>query len=214
MQEALFGKPADPKEQVRKWKQQLRAEQRVVDRQIRGIQREELKVKQSVKASVKRGDLSNAKMLAKELVRSRKATNRMHASKATMNSVVMQMENQLAQVKMTGHMQKSAQVMAQMNKLIKVTDIQQTMQEMQKEMMTAGVIEEMVDDAMEALDDEDAEDAADEEVQKVLEELNVETMAGAQKAPTQQVAQAEVAADEEDEEDMAAMRERLQQLKG
>jgi len=171
-------------------------------------------VKQSVKASVKRGDLSNAKMLAKELVRSRKATNRMHASKATMNSVVMQMENQLAQVKMTGHMQKSAQVMAQMNKLIKVTDIQQTMQEMQKEMMTAGVIEEMVDDAMEALDDEDAEDAADEEVQKVLEELNVETMAGAQKAPTQQVAQAEVAADEEDEEDMAAMRERLQQLKG
>ena len=40
-----------------------------------------------------------------------------------------------AQVKMTGHMQKSAQVMAQMNKLVKVQDVQQTMQEMQKEMM-------------------------------------------------------------------------------
>ena len=52
-------------------------------------------MKTSVKAAVKRGDLSNAKTLAKELVRSRKATNRMHASKATMNSVMMQMENQL-----------------------------------------------------------------------------------------------------------------------
>ena len=34
-------------------------------------------------------------MLAKEVVRSRKAVNRMHTSKAQMNSVVMQMENQL-----------------------------------------------------------------------------------------------------------------------
>jgi len=78
----------------------------------------------------------------------------------------------------------------------------------------AGVIEEMVDDAMDVLDDEDAEDAADEEVQKVLEELNVETMGGAQKAPTKQIATEDAVADEEDEEDMAAMRERLQQLKG
>ena len=62
---------------------------------LTGIEREEQKVKTSVKQAVKRGDLSNAKTLAKELVRSRKATNRMHASKATMNSVMMQMENQL-----------------------------------------------------------------------------------------------------------------------
>jgi len=214
--EALFGKAPDPKEQVKKWKQQMRHEQRVVDRQIRGIQREEAKVKMSVKASAKRGDMANAKLLAKELVRSKKAVNRMHASKATMNSVVMQMENQLAQVKMTGHMAKSSQVMAHMNRLVKVSDITQTMQAMQQEMMKAGVIEEMVDDAMEALDDDDAEDAADEEVEKVLEELNAETMGGAQRAPTKQVQQAATAEaeEDEDEEDMAAMRERLQQLKG
>jgi len=214
MQEALFGKGPDPKEQVRKWKQQLRHEQRVIDRQIRGIQREEQKVKASVKAAVKRGDVSNAKTLAKELVRSRKATNRMHASKATMNSVSMQMENQLAQVKMTGHMQKSTQVMSHMNRLIKVGDIQATMQEMQKEMMKAGIIEESMDEAMEVLDDEDAEDAADEEVNKVLEELNVETMGSVQHAPTRKVETAAAAEEEEEEEDMSAMRERLAQLKG
>eukprot|EP00326_Haptolina_ericina_P042997 CAMPEP_0181249584 /NCGR_PEP_ID=MMETSP1096-20121128/45840_1 /TAXON_ID=156174 ORGANISM="Chrysochromulina ericina, Strain CCMP281" /NCGR_SAMPLE_ID=MMETSP1096 /ASSEMBLY_ACC=CAM_ASM_000453 /LENGTH=216 /DNA_ID=CAMNT_0023346947 /DNA_START=101 /DNA_END=751 /DNA_ORIENTATION=+ len=215
--ESLFGKPVDPKEQVKKWKQQMRAEQRVIDRQIRGIQREEAKVKMSVKAAAKRGDLGNAKLLAKELVRSRKAVNRMHASKATMNSVVMQMENQLAQVKMTGHMAKSSQVMAHMNRLVKVSDISQTMQEMQKEMMKAGVIEELVDDAMEVLDDDDAEDAADEEVEKVMEELNAETMGGVQRAPSKQLEQptpTPVADEDEDEEDLAQMRERLQQLKG
>jgi len=122
-----------------------------------------------------------------------------------------------AQVKMTGHMAKSSQVMAHMNRLVKVSDISQTMQEMQKEMMKAGVIEELVDDAMEVLDDDDAEDAADEEVEKVMEELNAETMGGVQRAPSKQLEQptpTPVADEDEDEEDLAQMRERLQQLKG
>ena len=55
-------------------------------------------MKRSIKAAAKRGDLSNAKTLAREIVRSQKAVNRLHTSKAQMNSVMMQMENQLAQV--------------------------------------------------------------------------------------------------------------------
>ena len=72
----------------------------------------------------------------------------------------------------------------------------------------------MVDDAFEALDDEDDEDAADVEVEKVMHELNVESMGGAQSAPTKQVEQAAAAEEEEEEEDMATMRARLEQLKG
>lgn len=82
----------------------------------------------------------------------------------------------------------------------------------------AGVIDEMVDSAMEALDEDEDEDAADEEVTRVMEELNAEKFSKAERAPTKQpaVAQAPVEqeADEEDEEDMVAMRERLAQLKG
>ncbi len=62
---------------------------------LAGIQREEDKVKKSIKDAAKRGDTQTCKMLAKEVVRSRKAVTRMHTSKAQMNSVVMQMENQL-----------------------------------------------------------------------------------------------------------------------
>eukprot|EP00325_Prymnesiales_sp_UTEX-LB-985_P024072 CAMPEP_0174726582 /NCGR_PEP_ID=MMETSP1094-20130205/48087_1 /TAXON_ID=156173 /ORGANISM="Chrysochromulina brevifilum, Strain UTEX LB 985" /LENGTH=230 /DNA_ID=CAMNT_0015928181 /DNA_START=33 /DNA_END=725 /DNA_ORIENTATION=+ len=204
--------PADPKEQVKKWKSEMRSEQRKVDRQIRSIQREEDKIKRSIKEAAKRGDTGTAKMLAKEIVRSRKATTRMHTSKAQMNSVVMQMENQLAQQKVTGHMQKSTEVMRMMNKLAKVSEMQETMQAMQKEMCTAGVIEEMVDDAFEVLDGDDDEDAADEEVERVMTELNAETMSGSKSAPTSKPVAAE--AEEEEEEDMSAMRERLEQLKG
>jgi len=208
----------DQKTQVRKWKADMRSQQRQLDRQIRTIQREEDKVKKSIKQAAKRGDTSSCKTLAKEVVRSRKAVTRLHTSKAQMNSVVMQMQNQLAQQQMTGQIAKSTEVMKMMNKLTKVSEISSAMQEMQKEMMKAEVIEEMVDDAMEVLDDDDDEAAADEEVERVLTELNAENFASAESAPTKQpVGQAtEAAAEEEedDDDDEEEMRARLAQLKG
>merc|ERR1719171_1626116 len=122
-----------------------------------------MKIKKSVKDAAKRGDTGTAKMLAKEIVRSRKAVNRLHTSKAQMNSVVMQMENQIAQQKVTGQLEKSTDIMKMMNSLTKVGQVQQTMQAMQQEMTKAGLLEEMMDDAMEALDGDDDEAEADEE---------------------------------------------------
>jgi len=211
------GGTADPKETTREWKRQLKSQQRALDKQIRGIQREEDKVKRSIKAAAKRGDIGNAKTLAKEIVRSRKAVNRLHTSKAQMNSVMMQMENQMAQQKVTGHMTKSTEVMRMMNKLTRVTEVSQTMQKLQEEMTKAGIIEEMVDSAMEGLDADEDEEAADEEVDRVMAELNAETFASSASAPSKPVAQAEAQAEEqnedEDEEAMSAMRDRLAQLK-
>lgn len=60
-----------------------------------GIQREEAKVKKSIKDAAKQGHIDVAKILAKELVQSRKATSKMYTSKAQMNSVMMSMQQQL-----------------------------------------------------------------------------------------------------------------------
>ena len=49
-------------------------------------------------------------------------------------------------------------------RLIKVPEIQKTMQNMSKEMMKMGIIDEMMEDAMESLDPEDIEEEADKEV--------------------------------------------------
>ena len=60
-----------------------------------GIQTEELKVKKSIKDDAKKGQVDVAKILAKELVQSRKAVSKLYASKAQMNSVAMSMQQQL-----------------------------------------------------------------------------------------------------------------------
>ena len=73
--------------------------------------------------------------MAREVVNARKAVTRIHTTKANLSSVEMQMKAQAAQLRVAGSLSKSADVMKSMQQLVKITEIQQTMQEMSKEMM-------------------------------------------------------------------------------
>ena len=66
----------------------------VVYANIAAIQREEEKVKRTLKDAAKKGDKTTAAILAKEVVHSRKAISRIYASKAQINSVDMSVKNQ------------------------------------------------------------------------------------------------------------------------
>jgi charged multivesicular body protein 3 len=80
---------------VKEWNAKLRKESYSLDRQIRAIKREEDKIKKSLKDAAKKNDKQVCTILAKEVVRSRKAVNRIYASKATLSSVQLQMAQQL-----------------------------------------------------------------------------------------------------------------------
>lgn len=85
-----------------------------------------------------------------------------------MNSVSLQMKNQLATIRVAGSVQKSTEVMQAMQSLVRVPEVAATMRELSKEMMKAGIIEEMLDETMESVEDsEEVEDEADEEIDKV-----------------------------------------------
>ena len=104
------------------------------------IQRKETQIKRSIKEAGKRGDMSSCKMYAKEIVRSRKAVNRLETSKAQMNSVMMNVEMQVSQGQMIKRMGDTAGVMKMMNKLAKVEGVQETMMAMQQEMQKVNYI--------------------------------------------------------------------------
>ncbi|XP_071827848.1 charged multivesicular body protein 3-like [Apostichopus japonicus] len=215
----LFGKEQkkDPRDQVREWTTALNKQSRGLDRQIRSIEREEAKVKKSLKDAAKQGHKEVCTTLAKEIVRSRKAKNRIYTSKAQINSVSMQMKNQQAMLRVNGAIQKSTDVMKAMQSLCKIPQIQETMRELSKEMMKAGIIEEMVEDTFESLDDQDElEDAAQEEVDKVLSELTAGALANVPSAVTDDLPEAMGAtamSDESDEEESEDMQRRLEALR-
>ena len=116
----LFGKDAraDPKEQVREWNRKMRQEMRQLDRQINNITREEQKVVRQIKDAAKKGDPDVCKILAKEVVRSRKSVQKLHMTKAQINSICMHMQHQLATIRMAGSLQKSTEVMKSMQSVV------------------------------------------------------------------------------------------------
>ncbi|MBA0571529.1 hypothetical protein Golob_001913, partial [Gossypium lobatum] len=53
------------------------------------VQREEKSVQKAIRDAAKRNDMGSAKALAKEIVMSRKAVNRLYENKAQLNSISM-----------------------------------------------------------------------------------------------------------------------------
>ncbi|KAI9139121.1 Snf7-domain-containing protein [Paraphysoderma sedebokerense] len=209
----LLGRPT-PEEMVKKWRQNIRSQERQLERQIRSIEVEEAKVKKTLKtAATKKNDLVVCKTLAKELLRSRKAKDRLYSSKAQLNSVSMQLSQQMATMKVAGSLQKSTDIMKMVNTLVKLPEISKVMMEMQQEMMKAGIIEEMIEDTLEGLDEPDLEEEAEEEVEKVLFEITDGLLGQAgtvgkelETQPAEEV--------EENQPQLEEMQKRLQLLRG
>ncbi|KAJ8372363.1 hypothetical protein AAFF_G00289960 [Aldrovandia affinis] len=217
----LFGRTQEkpPKDLVNEWSLKIRKEMRVIDRQIRDIQREQDKVKRSIKDAAKKGQRDVCVVLAKEMVQSKRAVNKLHTSKAHMNSVLLSMKNQLAVLRVAGSLQRSTEVMKSMQSLVRIPEIQATMRELSKEMMKAGIIEEMLEDTFEGMEDEDEmEEAAEEEVDKILFEITAGALGKAPSKVTDALPEVEpqgaaATVGEEGEEDIEEMQSRLEALR-
>ena len=163
-------------ERVQEVQRRLRQEQRALDREIRQMDQAMSRVKQNIKRLARKGDDRNAIVLAKEVVRTTKHRTRLVTSKAQLNSIGLQLQQQLSMYKVTGHLQRSTEIMKLSNALIRIPQMTQSMREMSRELTKAGILEEMMQDTLESsvLADDDPielEAEADAEVHQVLYEL-------------------------------------------
>lgn len=203
---------------------------RKLDRDIAATKQVEVKTKNLILAADRRSqrDPSRAKQaqkeardFARELIRTRKASNRLVTAKAQLNSVQMQVNEAFAVRKIEGSIKASVGIMKDVNTLIRLPELAHTMGELSMELMKAGVIEEMTQDMLpedDALLEEDEE--AEGEVDKVLGEIlkgKMDKTGQLPSAPPQKVEESQPVAEEEDEEDMEAtmdqMRNRLEALR-
>uniref|UniRef100_A0A4W2CCL8 Ring finger protein 103 n=1 Tax=Bos indicus x Bos taurus TaxID=30522 RepID=A0A4W2CCL8_BOBOX len=126
-----------------------------------------------------------------------------------------------AVLRVAGSLQKSTEVMKAMQSLVKIPEIQATMRELSKEMMKAGIIEEMLEDTFESMDDqEEMEEAAEMEIDRILFEITAGALGKAPSKVTDALPEPEplgaMAAsedEEEEEEALEAMQSRLATLR-
>ncbi|PSN36034.1 Charged multivesicular body protein 3 [Blattella germanica] len=132
-----------------------------------------------------------------------------------------QLDRQIrATLRVAGALQKSTEVMQAMQTLVRVPEVAATMRDLSREMMRAGIIEEMLEETMDTLEDqEELEEEAQEEVDKVLWELTAGQLGQAPAIVTDSLPPATVSetagpsADLEDEEELEDMQSRLQALR-
>merc|ERR1719436_420555 len=160
---------------MREWQRKLRSECRGIERSIRKIEQEEEKIKKDIKAMAKEGgDPGRIKILAKSIVRSGKAKTRLYTARSTMTAAATELQSQAATMRLADSMKQSTEVMKQINSLVSIPETHEAMAAMQKEMMRAGLVEEMIDEGMEDMDGPEMEEETQDEVDKVLEGLAID----------------------------------------
>ncbi|KIW06656.1 uncharacterized protein PV09_02364 [Verruconis gallopava] len=219
----MFG--PTPEEQKRKCSALIRKNTRLLDRDIQNLKALETKTRNLILQASKRAQrnpsqakqaAAETRVFARELIRIRKQSNRLHTSKAQLQSVSMQINEAFSIRKIEGSIKASTGIMKNVNALVRLPELTGTMRELSQELVKAGIIEEMVGDILpdsELLEGEDEE--AEAEVDKVLSEVLKDKLPTTDQKVDEDIVPSVPAEElEEDQEEMLAqMRGRLEALK-
>lgn len=206
----------------------MRQNTRKLDRDLANLKQLESKTRTYILQASKRAQknpsqskqaAAETRTFAKELLRVRKQTQRLATSKATLQSVGMQVNEAFAMKKIEGSIKNSVGIMKDVNMLVRLPELTGTMRELSQELVKAGIIEEMVEDSLpnnELLEGEDEE--AEAEVDKILGEV-LKDRTAAPVLPSEPLGPVQARPQQEEEEELdseemlAQMRGRLEALK-
>ncbi|KAI3402421.1 VPS24 [Candida oxycetoniae] len=210
---------------MRKINQLLRKNKRELDRSMNQLQPLKKKTEGLIKKAAKEKDYKTAKLYAKEYININKQFNKLYTSRTRLDSITMTINEQWQMNKLTKSIHASTSVMKDVNQLIYIGAVSQTMQELTKELMKAGIINEMVDDMVDlGEEDEELESESQEEVDKIITSLTEDKLNKIEsKVPkegfevensSRKEASISEEEEEEEEEDIAIdeMRQRLKAL--
>lgn len=198
---------------MRKINSLLRKNKRELERLMNQLQPLKKKTEGLVRKSAKDGDYKLAKIYARELIHIGNQYKKLHLLKTRLESVTMSINEQWQMRKMTQSIRDLTGIMKDVNALTNVSVISGTMQELSKELMKAGIINEMMDDMVDLDMDEELEDESQEEVNKIIESLTENKFSKIEsEVPTTGMPEQEVEEEEEDTQALDEMRQRLREL--
>merc|ERR1712032_374741 len=158
-------------EQLKKNQRALNKAMRELDRERAKMEQQEKKLIMDIKKMAKAGHMDAVKIMAKDLVRTRKAIKKFMLMRANIQAVSLKIQTLKSQNSMAQAMKGVTKAMMMMNKQMKLPEIQKIMQEFEKQSEIMDMKEEMMDDVM---GDEDDEEETDAIVTQVLDELGLQ----------------------------------------
>jgi len=208
----IFGSRKTPQELLRENQRLITRSVRELDREKTKLEQQEKKIVVDIKKAAKAGQINACKVMAKDLVRTRKYIQKFYQMKAQLQAVGLRIQTMRSNQAMADAMKGVTKAMKQLNSKFNLPEIQKIMMEFEKQSEMMDMKEEMMNDAIDdAMDDADDEEETDQIVNQVLEEIgiNLETTIGI--APTTPPVKAKNEAQENDLD--AQLQARLENLR-
>eukprot|EP00093_Oithona_nana_P013811 13811.XXX_116323_115510_1 [CDS] Oithona nana genome sequencing. len=173
--EWLFGRRMTPDEMLRKNQRALTKAMRELDRERAKMEQQEKKIIADIKKMAKQGQMDAVKIMAKDLVRTRRYVKKFMLMRANIQAVSLKIQTLKSQSAMAQAMKGVTKAMGNMNKQMKMPEIQKIMMEFEKQSEIMDMKGEMMEDAIDdVMGDEDDEEESDAIVNQVLDELGLQ----------------------------------------
>ncbi|CAK5279554.1 unnamed protein product [Mycena citricolor] len=184
--ESLFGRTVTPAERLRQHQRSLAKAQRELDRERTKLESSEKKLIADIKKSAKDGQLNACKVMAKDLVRTRRYVQKFYQMRTQLQAVGLRIQTLRSNQQMADAMRGATRAMASMNRGLNLPAIQKIMNEFERESSMMDMKEEMMSDAVDDVmdEEEDEEEEGDKILKQVLDEIGVGLSQQLTDAPT------------------------------
>jgi len=146
--EWLFGRRMTPDEMLRKNQRALTKAMRELDRERAKMEQQEKKIIADIKKMAKQGQMDAVKIMAKDLVRTRRYVKKFMLMRANIQAVSLKIQTLKSQSAMAQAMKGVTKAMGNMNKQMKMPEIQKIMMEFEKQSEIMDMKGEMMEDAI------------------------------------------------------------------
>lgn len=170
----LFGRRKTPEELLRQNQRALNRAMRELDRERQKLETQEKKIIADIKKMAKQGQMDAVRIMAKDLVRTRRYVQKFVLMRANIQAVSLKIQTLKSNNSMAQAMKGVTKAMGTMNRQLKLPQIQKIMMEFERQAEIMDMKEEMMNDAIDdAMGDEDDEEESDAVVAQVLDELGL-----------------------------------------
>lgn len=164
--------------------------QRELDREKRKLETQEKKLIADIKRSAKNGQVTAAKVQAKDLVRTKNYIQKFDNMKTQLQAISLRIQAVRSSDQMTRSMREATILLAGMNRSMNLPQLQRISMEFEKQNDLMDQRQEFMDESIDNVmgDELDEDEEAEEIVNKVLDEIGVDLNAQLQNTPQNVVA--------------------------
>jgi len=170
----LFGKQKTAKEILREHQRSINRAVRDIERERTSLQNQEKKIIMEIKKAAKQGQMGAAKIMAKDLVRTRNYIQKFYGMRAQLQAVGLRIQTLKSTQSMAEAMRGCTKAMMMMNRQMNLPAMQKIMMEFEQQTEKMDMKEEMMNDALDdVMEGEDDEEKSEEILAQVLDEIGI-----------------------------------------